>query len=512
MKRFLTFLALCCAAMISAGPFAWECRIDGNRLLVTCDIAPGYYFYRSTLVFDVRDGSGRALWPVTVPKGEVIADDMFGQVEVYTSGRKTWIFQNDGPFVRASVNFQGCRKSDEKSAAMCFMPETVVLRLPGTTPASRIEDKIALLPLSLDGYVFERKLTGYHPAPSFSAWIDGKKTAEKTNLAEGPLPGFLALAGLALLAGLGLNLTPCVLPMIPVTLAIIGAGRDNSGRQGFLRGLSYGSGMAAAYGVLGLAVMFAGARFGELQSSMLFNIIIAVIFLLLSLAMGGVFDLDFSRFSAKFRFGMKDRGRLVMAFLMGGVSALLAGACVVPVAVGLLLLASERYAQIGFPALFLPFLLGAGMALPWPFAGAGLAVLPKPGKFMVGVKYLFAAIVFCAALWYGYTAWELRPQAWNADAEIRRFDAALADAAAKKKDVIIDFQASWCKNCRAMKKVLAQKEIAEKLKDFEVIEFRAESLADSRISALLRKWDIPGLPAFVLLRYDAGTVLPKVVR
>ena len=501
MKRFLTFSAICCAAMIFAGPFAWESKVLGDKLTVTCDIAPGYYFYRSTLVFDVRDGTGRALRPVTVPEGEVVADDMFGQVEVYTSGRRTWVFQNDGPFVKASVNFQGCRKSDGENAAMCFMPETVDLPLPGAAPASRIEDKIALLPVSLDGYVFDRKLTGYHPAPSFLAWIDGAKTVKKSGLDGGVPPGFLVLAGLALLAGLGLNLTPCILPMIPITLAIIGAGGNSSGRQGFLRGLSYGSGMAAAYGISGLAVMFAGARFGELQSSMLFNIVIAVIFLLLALAMAGVFDLDLSRFSAKFRFGPQTRGCFATAFVMGGVSALLAGACVAPVTVSLLLLASERYAQIGLPALFLPFLLGAGMALPWPLAGAGLAVLPRPGRFMAGVKYLFAGVIFCAALWYGFTAWELRPQAWNADAEMRRFDAALAAAAAKKKDVIVDFQASWCRNCRAMKKVLARKEVTEKLKDFAVIDFRAESFADSRISALLGKWDIPGLPAFVLLRY-----------
>jgi len=504
MKRSLTFFALCFAAVLAAGPFAWEAKIEGSRLLVTCDIAPGHYFYRSTLVFDVLS-DGRALSPVVFPKAEVIADDMFGKVEVYTSGRRTWIFQSNGPFVKASVNFQGCRKSDGENAAMCFMPETVELQLPGTAPVSRAEDRIALLPIALDGYVFDRKLTGYHPASSFLAWIDGKTSAEKNGPGGGVAPGFLALAGLALLAGLGLNLTPCVLPMIPITLAIIGAGRGRSGRRGFLRGLVYGSGMAAAYGVLGLAVMFAGVRFGELQSSMLFNIVIAVIFLLLALAMAGVFDLDLSRFSARFRFGPQNGGNFITAFVMGAVSALLAGACVAPVAVGLLLLAAERYAQIGIPALFLPFLLGTGMALPWPFAGAGLAVLPKPGKFMVGVKYLFAGIIFCAALWYGFTAWELRPQAWNADAEMRRFDAALAAAAAKKRDVLVDFQASWCKNCRAMKKVLAQKEVAEKLKNFEVIDFRAESFADGRIAALLGKWDIPGLPAFVLLRFVSGT-------
>ena len=502
MKTFLAAAVFFLAAVLWAGPFAWRAKIQENRLLVTAEIAPGHYFYRSTLVFDVRDASGKVIPPAVFPKGEIIADDMFGPVEIYPAGTRTWIFQNDGPFVKASVNFQGCRKSDGENAAMCFMPETVEL-LSEHAPVKRVEDEAALLPVSLDGYVFVRKLTGYHPAPSFLAWLDGSRSAPPEETDAGARLGFLALAGLALLGGLGLNLTPCILPMIPVTLAIIGAG-GKSGRRGFLRGLLYGAGMTAVYGILGLAVIFAGARFGALQSSMIFNIVIAVIFLLLALAMSGVFDLDFSRFSARFRPGTPGKGDLVTAFVTGGVSALLAGACVAPVAVSVLLLAAERYSRIGAPALILPFLLGAGMALPWPLAGAGLAVLPRPGKFMVRIKYLFAAVIFCAALWYGFTAWELRPQAWSADAELRRFDAALAAAAAEKKDVIVDFQASWCKNCRAMKKVLADPAVAEKLKAFRVIDFRAESFSDGRISALLEKWGIPGLPAFVLLRYGSG--------
>jgi len=502
MKIFLAAAAFCLTAALWGGPFTWRAQIRENRLLVTADIAPGHYFYRSTLVFDVRDAAGKVIPPAVFPKGEIVADDMFGSVEVYPAGRRTWVFQNDGPFVKASVNFQGCRKSDGEDAAMCFMPETVDL-LPENTPLKRLEDKVPLLPVSLDGYTFVRKLTGYHAVPSFLAWLDGSSSAPPEETDAGARLGFLALAGLALLGGLGLNLTPCILPMIPVTLAIIGAG-GKSGRRGFLRGLLYGAGMTAVYGVLGLAVIFAGARFGALQSSMIFNIVIAVIFLLLALAMSGVFALDFSRFSARFRPGTPGKGDLVTAFVTGGVSALLAGACVAPVAVSVLLLAAERYSRIGAPALILPFLLGIGMALPWPLAGAGLAVLPRPGKFMVWIKYVFSGIIFCAALWYARTAWELRPQAWNADAELRRFDSALAAAAAEKKDVIVDFQASWCKNCRAMNRVLADPAVAARLAPFRVIEFRAESFSDGRISALLEKWGIPGLPAFVLLRYGAG--------
>jgi thiol:disulfide interchange protein len=52
--------------------------------------------------------------------------------------------------------------------------------------------------------------------------------------------------------------------------------------------------------------------------------------------------------------------------------------------------------------LALPFVLGLGMALPWPFAGAGLSFLPKPGAWMVKVKYGFGMIIFGFAAWYGY--------------------------------------------------------------------------------------------------------------
>ena len=65
---------------------------------------------------------------------------------------------------------------------------------------------------------------------------------------------------------------------------------------------------------------------------------------------------------------------------MGGVAALLAGACVAPVVIQVVLFASDLYAGGTQVALALPFPLGLGMALPWPLAGAGMAALPKPGR------------------------------------------------------------------------------------------------------------------------------------
>ena len=74
--------------------------------------------------------------------------------------------------------------------------------------------------------------------------------------------------------------------------------------------------------------------------------------------------------------------RIIIIFFMGAVSALLAGACVAPVVIAVLILSSELYLSGSITGLFFPFFLGLGMALPWPFAGAGLAFLPKPGKWM----------------------------------------------------------------------------------------------------------------------------------
>ena len=145
-------------------------------------------------------------------------------------------------------------------------------------------------------------------------------------------------------AALALNLTPCVLPMIPINLAIIGAGAQACSRKrGFLLGLTYGGAMAFVYGVLGLIVMLTASTFGTINASPWFNLGIAVLFV--ALGAGHV---------------RRDRDRLLpllgecrraeaaarssLAFTMGAVAALLAGACVAPVVIQVVLFASNLYA------------------------------------------------------------------------------------------------------------------------------------------------------------------------
>ncbi len=229
----------------------------------------------------------------------------------------------------------------------------------------------------LDGFTIAGTTGGYQGTSAFLTFIrDAEAGVKPRGLFEGLGP--LAILLFVLLGGLALNLTPCVLPMIPINLAIIGAGAQAQSRgRGFLLGTAYGAAMAVVYGILGLVVILTAGTFGTINSSPWFNLAIAVLFVVLGLAMFDVLFIDFSKYSTRVATGGQ-RGSVLLAFTMGAVSALLAGACVAPVVIQVVLFSSNLYATGTTVALALPFILGIGMAIPLPIAGAGIAALPKP--------------------------------------------------------------------------------------------------------------------------------------
>ena len=155
-------------------------------------------------------------------------------------------------------------------------------------------------------------------------------------------------------------------------------------------------------------------------------------------------------------------------------------------------------------AAIVPFVLGAGMALPWPIAGAGVKILPKPGRFMNTVKYIFAAIIFLAGAYYVMSGIKLAsaaPASAPADG-FAALAAARQQALQEKRPVLVKFTASWCKNCAAMERgALADSRVKKVLNDeFITVTFPAEDPREPRIAALLKAWEIPGFPAFVILQ------------
>jgi thiol:disulfide interchange protein DsbD len=327
--------------------------------------------------------------------------------------------------------------------------------------------------------------------------------------------GPIAILLIVLVGGLALNLTPCVLPMIPINLAIIGAGAQAGSRtRGFLLGGVYGAAMAVVYGVLGLVVILTASTFGTINSSPWFNLSIAVLFVVLALAMFDVVQIDFSKYSNRFKVTEENRGSFLVAFTMGGVAALLAGACVAPVVVQVVLFSSDLYAAGTPAALALPFFLGIGMAIPWPIAGAGIAALPRPGAWMVRIKQAFGVVILLTAMYYGYEAYSLFANRWVDASEVSSsveeklregWHASLSDGLAaarnENKPVLIDMWATWCKNCLVMDKTTLQDAaVTSALAGYVKVKFQAEEPDDPRVSRVMKRLNAAGLPTYVILK------------
>ena len=367
---------------------------------------------------------------------------------------------------------------------------------------------------------------GYLSVDAFLTFVRNAQNGVKTaGMFDGRGP--IAILLLVFLGGLALNLTPCVLPMIPINLAIIGAGA-NAGRKGnagpdfspgfrsrgFLLGLTYGAAMALVYGVIGLAVILTAGTFGTINASPWFNGAIALLFVVLGLAMFDIGVIDFSRLASRFQFAGMARGSFALAFGMGAVAALLAGACVAPVVIQVVIFASDLYAKGSSIALALPFVLGLGMALPWPIAGAGLSRLPKPGAWMNRVKYAFGVFILASAAYYGYLTYEIISNRWVNTADVEAsaqekmregwyssMDDGLRAAKASGQPVLIDMWATWCKNCLTMDKTtLADPAVKAALANFVKIKFQAEDLDAPGVKAVMQRFNAVGLPAYAVVK------------
>jgi len=390
-------------------------------------------------------------------------------------------------------------------------PTVESMKAPEPSPAvaTATRDDAALL----DDFVLALPAGGYMSTPAFLEFIRNAEAGVKPRgMFEGRGP--LAILLLVLIGGLALNLTPCVLPMIPINLAIIGAGAQAQSRgRGFLLGSAYGGAMAFVYGILGLVVILTAGTFGTINSSPWFNLGIAILFVVLGLAMFDLLLIDFSKYSTRFG-GSGTRGSVMLAFSMGAIAALLAGACVAPVVIQVVLFSSNLYATGTSVALALPFILGLGMAIPWPIAGAGLAALPKPGQWMVRVKHAFGVFILATAAYYGYEAYSIFSNRWvdptavtaSVQEQVKEgwhpsLAEGLAIAKREKKPVLIDAWATWCKNCLTMDKTtLASDEVKQALSGYVKIKFKAEDPDAEPARSILQRLSAAGLPAYAILK------------
>ena len=366
---------------------------------------------------------------------------------------------------------------------------------------------------ALDDFTVVGTTGGFLGSEAFIEFVDD---AEAGRVRQGwfESKGALAIVAIVLLGGLALNLTPCVLPMVPINLGIIGAGAHGGSRaQGFMLGGAYGLAMALVYGALGLVVILTAGTFGTINASPWFNLAIAVLFVVLALAMFDIITIDFSSLQSKVQFSEKG-GKYLVAFGMGAVAALLAGACVAPVVIQVVVFSSDLYSKGQVMALALPFLLGIGMAVPWPIAGAGISLLPRPGTWMVRVKQAFGVLILGFAAYYGYLGYEIVSQRFVDPTEVAdsvqekieegwvpSLDAGLAQAKAENKMVLVDVWATWCKNCLTMDKTtFKDPEVMARLDDYVKVKYQAEDPEASPAREVIKRFEGIGLPVYAVLK------------
>jgi len=376
---FLAFLASSLHAQEFLDPaiaFKATARaLDGRTIEVSYEIAPDYYLYKDK--FRVRAADETiVLGPPQLPPGKEKQDENFGRVEVYYKAVQFRVAverNNSGPLpLSLDLVSQGCA-----DAGICYPPQTqtVLLNLPDpdSTPAA---------------------------PPAEAAAADGDESGMIAETLKNA--GFWTSLALFFVAGLGLSLTPCVFPMIPILSGIIaGQGHRASKGRGFALALAYVLGMAVTYAAAGVA---AGLT-GTLLSAALQNVWVlgafALIFVLLSFSMFGFYELQLptslqSKLSEET--GHLQGGRGIGVFLMGALSALIVGPCVAaPLAGALLYIGQTGDALFGGVALFV---MALGMGAPLIAVGvAGGSLLPKAGPWMEGVRRTFGVLLLATALW-----------------------------------------------------------------------------------------------------------------
>ncbi len=207
-------------------------------------------------------------------------------------------------------------------------------------------------------------------------------------------------------AGVLVSFSPCVYPLMPITVGFI-AGVNIRGTRlmGLVISLVYVLGLAVTYSALGLFAVLTGRLFGHLQSNPFLFLFVACVLTFFGLVMMGV--VSFPALGTQLQNKIRPRN-LWTVFLFGAVSGLVVGPCTAPILGTLLLYISSKQNWIHALSLLFVFSYGVGFSLILVGTFSGLlARLPKSGKWLLCIKQVSAAILFLAAMYFLFKALSL---------------------------------------------------------------------------------------------------------
>lgn len=356
--------------------FAMHSSIENNELHIKFDTASGYYLYKKRLSIQSTSDTlmlGEHIYsePAT-PKEDLT----YGKVNIYAKPFSIRIaFTGQG---QVKLRYQGC-----SDAGLCYLPQSRNIDVQTITSRANIAILNADSPQNILSSPLKNDATGL------------SLLLEESNIWQALLLFFVL--------GLGLALTPCVLPMIPILASILGGQKGKmSGWRGFKIALAYVLGMATSYACAGILTATLGQSM-NLQAAMQQTWVLclfALIFVGLALAMFGVYELQLP---ARLQTYLNSRsqkikgGTTISIFIMGALAALVVSPCVsAPLAGALLYVSSTQDWMFGGLALFT---MALGMGIPLLIIGTtGGKFLPKNGPWMVAVKQLFGVMLLAVGI------------------------------------------------------------------------------------------------------------------